>query len=201
MGTTKQQPNNNQPENGQQPNNQPNNQPENNKEVELKGRNIVRVTRYENNRYYFEVDGEPFAAYNKNGEAVESNSFSIDLTTIAKQIGTKNEMFNTAFAMASAIGTKGKNATLNPAIVSLCFTNSKVDIKRIHIDANDLRETGVEGDTYGKDTWKTVVTDITPNINAFSQQALIQLIMNPQTLTIKEEPTTPTLATAFANIV
>lgn len=162
--------------------------------VELKDRNIIRVTRGEKNRYYFEVDGEPFEGYNQKGEEVETNSFSLDITTLAKQIGNKHEIFNTAFSMAGVV----KDGILNPQIVALCFTNSKVTITRIHKDATDLRETGIEGDTYGKNTWKSAITDITPNINAFSQQALIQMIFNPQTLTIKDAPTVPSVTDLFA---
>lgn len=162
--------------------------------VELKDRNIIRVTRGEKNRYYFEVDGEPFEGYNQKGEEVETNSFSLDITTLAKQIGNKHEIFNTAFSMAGVV----KDGILNPQIVALCFTNSKVTIARVHKDATDLRETGIEGDTYGKNTWKSAITDITPNINAFSQQALIQMIFNPQTLTIKDTPTVPSVTDLFA---
>ena len=164
--------------------------------VELKDRNIIRVTRGEKNRYYFEVDGEPFDGYNQKGEAVETNSFSLDLTTLAKQIGNKHEIFNTAFSMAGVT----RDGILNPQIVALCFTNSKVTIKRTHKDATDLRETGIEGDTYGKNTWKSTITDIVPNINQFSQQALVQMIFNPQTLTIKNTPTVPTVAELFAQM-
>lgn len=164
--------------------------------VELKDRNIIRVTRGEKNRYYFEVDGEPFAGYNQKGEEVETNSFSLDLTTLAKQIGNKHEIFNTAFSMAGVT----RDGILNPQIVALCFTNSKVAITRTHKDATDLRETGIEGDTYGKNTWKSTITDIVPNINQFSQQALIQMIFNPQTLTIKDAPTVPTVADLFAQM-
>lgn len=164
--------------------------------VEIKDRNIIRVTRGEKNRYYFEVDGEPFASYNQKGEEVETNSFSLDLTTLSKQIGNKHEIFNTAFSMAGV----SREGILNPQIVALCFTNSKVTITRTHKDATDLRETGIEGDTYGKNTWKSTITDITPNINQFSQQALIQMIFNPQTLTIKDAPTVPTVADLFAQM-
>lgn len=164
--------------------------------VELKDRNIIRVTRGEKNRYYFEVDGEPFDGYNQKGEAVETNSFSLDLTTLAKQIGNKHEIFNTAFSMAGVT----RDGILNPQIVALCFTNSKVTIKRTHKDATDLRETGIEGDTYGKNTWKSTITDIVPNINQFSQQALVQMIFNPQTLTIKDTPTVPTVKELFAQM-
>lgn len=166
------------------------------KVVEIKDRNIIRVTRGEKNRYYFEVDGEPFDGYNQKGEAVETNSFSLDLTTLAKQIGNKHEVFNTAFSMAGVT----RDGILNPQIVALCFTNSKVTIKRTHKDATDLRETGIEGDTYGKNTWKSTITDIVPNINQFSQQALVQMIFNPQTLTIKDTPTVPTVAELFAQM-
>lgn len=164
--------------------------------VEIKDRNIIRVTRGEKNRYYFEVDGEPFASYNQKGEEVETNSFSLDLTTLAKQIGNKHEIFNTAFSMAGV----SREGILNPQIVALCFVNNKVTLTRIHKDATDLRETGIEGDTYGKNTWKSAITDITPNINQFSQQALIQMIFNPQTLTIKDAPTVPTVADLFAQM-
>ena len=164
--------------------------------VELKDRNIIRVTRGEKNRYYFEVDGEPFDGYNQKGEAVETNSFSLDLTTLAKQIGNKHEIFNTAFSMAGVT----RDGILNPQIVALCFTNSKVTIKRTHKDATDLRETGIEGATSGKATGKSTITDIVPNINQFSQQALVQMIFNPQTLTIKNTPTVPTVAELFAQM-
>ena len=192
MGTTKTTTNNTTTNNT----NNVNNNTTNKNIVEIKDRNIIRVTRGEKNRYYFEVDGEPFASYNQKGEEVETNSFSLDLTTLAKQIGNKHEIFNTAFSMAGV----SREGILNPQIVALCFTNSKVTITRTHKDATDLRETGIEGDTYGKNTWKSTITDITPNINQFSQQALIQMIFNPQTLTIKDVPTVPTVADLFAQM-
>ena len=195
MGTTKKTTNNTTTNNTTT--NNANNETNNAKNVvEIKDRNIIRVTRGEKNRYYFEVDGEPFAGYNQKGEEVETNSFSLDLTTLAKQIGNKHEIFNTAFSMASV----SRESILNPQIVALCFVNSKVTITRTHKDATDLRETGIEGDTYGKNTWKSTITDITPNINQFSQQALIQMIFNPQTLTIKDAPTVPTVADLFAQM-
>lgn len=161
--------------------------------VELKDRHVIRVTRGEKNRYYLEVDGEPFAGYNQNGEICETNSFSLDLTTMAKQIGNKHEIFNTAFSMAGV----SRDGILNPMIVALCLTNSTINIVRTHKNADDLRETGIEGDTYGKNTWKSTITNITPNVSAFAQQSLIQMIFDPQRLTIKDTQSVPSVAELF----
>lgn len=158
-------------------------------EYAVTNRKILRVMKGENKRYFFEVDGEPFASYNKDHEETTSNAFSLDIYEIARQVASKHEIFNTAFAMAGVV----KNAQLNPAIVSLAFTNATISFKRVHKNSDDLRETGKEDDTYGHNIWKTYITDITPNISAFAQQALVQLIFNPNTLVVKEEANTPSL--------
>lgn len=159
--------------------------------VTLQGRTILRVTKGEKNRYYFEVDGEPFEALNQKGEEVESNSFSMDLTTLCKQIGQKHDLLSTAFSMASV--SKG---VLNPSIVSLCLVGSKIDVKREYKNADDTRE-GTE-ETYGKDIWKNTITSITPNVTPMAQQFAVGMIMNPETLTVKEASATPDIASLFA---
>lgn len=160
---------------------------------EVKERTIISVMRGrtedgQGNRYYIELDGDSFPAFDKNGEETQSNSFSMALLTLAKQIATKHELFNMAFAMANAA-----RATLNPALVGLLLQGCKITVTRTFKDATDLRDTDNDNDTYGKDTWVNTITDIKPNIGALSQQIIINMIMNPDTLTIKEAPKAPTL--------
>lgn len=168
----------------------------------IEKRNIIRVTRGKNeekNRYYIEVDGEPFKGFNKNNEEVLTNSFSMNLITLVGQIGIKSEMLSTAFAMASVQGTK---KALNPEIVALCLVGATISVHRDLKLATDLREGGEEGSTYGINVWKNTITNFESHLTAFASQIVASRIMNPDTLTIDDtkENAVPTAAALFANI-
>lgn len=140
------------------------------------------MTKGENNRYYFELDGEPFKSHNKNGEEVFSNSFSKDITTFAKEVGTKHEALNAGYAIASAI----KGAKLSPSFVSLCLTECKVTIKRNLKLATDTREGMTADDVYGKDTWVSTIIDIKPNLTQFTLQLIIAYLQDTNKLVVNE---------------
>jgi hypothetical protein len=170
----------------------------------IEKRNILRVSRASNeegNRYYIEVDGEPFKGYNKNNEEILTNSFSMNLTTLVGQIGLKSEMLSTAFAMASVQGAKTKRV-LNPEIVALCLVGATISIQRDHKLATDLREGGEEGATYGSNVWKNTITAFESHVTAFASQIAVQRIMNPDTLTIEAKSANemPTASALFASI-
>lgn len=162
-------------------------------QIKLTNRTIVGVTRGEKKRYYIEVDGEPFDGFNKDGEEIKTNSFSMDLSQIVKQIGTKSEMLSVAYTMASV--AKG---TLNPEIVALCLVGNSISTQRDLKLSTDARETGVEGDVYGKDTWKNTITDFKSNLSAFATNVISAKIMNPKELILKENKELPTLNNVFA---
>lgn len=168
----------------------------------IEKRNIIRVTRGKNdekNRYYIEVDGEPFKGFNKNNEEVLTNSFSMNLTTLVGQIGIKSEMLSTAFAMASVQGMK---KALNPEIVALCLVGATISVRRDLKLATDLREGGEEGATYGSNVWKNTIIAFESHLTAFATQIVASRIMNPDTLTIMDvnENAIPSASALFANI-
>ena len=168
----------------------------------IEKRNIIRVTRGKNeekNRYYIEVDGEPFKGFNKSNEEVLTNSFSMNLTTLVGQIGIKSEMLSTAFAMASVQGTK---KALNPEIVALCLVGGTISVRRDLKLATDLREGGEDGATYGSNVWKNTIIAFESHLTAFASQIVASRIMNPDTLTIDDtkENAMPSASALFANI-
>lgn len=144
--------------------------------VDLGTRTIVGVTKadpkkYGKNRIFIELDGEPFDAYNAKGEACLTNSFGININTLAKAICRYNPYFNLAYVKAKALKKE-----LRADIIALALQNSEVDVTRIHKNANDIRETGIDGDTYENDIWKTIITAMIPKVDDFSKMYLAQQI-------------------------
>lgn len=161
-------------------------------------RNIVRVTKGEKNRYYFELDGDSFEGHDNQGKEVFTNSFSKDINTFAKESGQKHDILNVGYALVSAM----KGRELAPEFVSLCLTGCNITIERTLKLATDTREGMSAEDVYGKDTWVNHVIDIKPNYTPIASQLLMMYLQNKDMLSVAtvEESKTPSIADMLANI-
>lgn len=127
-------------------------------------RHIVGITQDTNgnNRYYFELDGEPFKGFNKNNELVEDKtSFSKNLITIMRQVGAKTGLLNPAYAAARV----KKGARVNPIFVSWIFQNSEITIEREYKEATAEANANDPDDVNGKDRYVTTFKDLKLNID------------------------------------
>lgn len=142
-------------------------------------RNIVSVTQNDanHNRYYFEVDGEPFKALNKNGEEIENNSFSKNLITIMRQVGKQIPPLATGFAMSRV--TKG--GYLNPQFVALILQFAEITFEREYKEASAEADPNNPDDINGKDRYITTFKAIKLNIDKdFSLPLIIGYLKNPK---------------------
>lgn len=127
-------------------------------------RHIVAITQDTNggNRYYFELDGEPFKGFNKNNELVEDKtSFSKNLITIMRQVGAKAGLLNPAYAAARV----KKNSRVNPIFVSWIFQNAEITIEREYKEATQEANANDPDDVNGKDRYITTFKDLKLNID------------------------------------
>lgn len=127
-------------------------------------RHIVGITQDVNggNRYYFEVDGEPFKGFNKNNEIVDDKtSFSKNLITIMRQVGAKTGLLNPAYAAARV----KKGARVNPIFVSWIFQNAEITIEREFKEASQEANVNDPDDVNGKDRYVTTFKDLKLNID------------------------------------
>lgn len=149
----------------------------------FKNRTIVRIFRNEQDpkRYTIEVDGEPFDGFNNKNERIKTNTFSLNVTTLCKQIGNKHALLNLAFTMSSV-----SNGTLNPMIVSVALQSGQLTLTREYVTADTISE--ATGEPYGNDFYRNTITEFKPNTTPEFTAMLAKLINNPDTLTIKDKP-------------
>lgn len=147
-------------------------EPENNvnnyETYDLENRKVISVRRYQNQRYYLTLDGEPFKGTNKNGEDIETNDISIDLSKIIKEGGLKHPVLNTFYQMANV----NKGHILNPTIAVLCLVDTTISLKRVFKEKGEEIET-LDGKKFDRNTWTSTITDIKPNINDFAMQMIL----------------------------
>lgn len=150
--------------------------------VTIKG-TILRVNKAkDSNRYFFELDCEPFRNYNEKEEEILTTTFGKDITSFAKEVGIKHEVLNAGFALSSAI----PNSTLSPSFVSLCLTGCEVEVKRVLRHATDQRKGMTAADVYGKEVWTNEITDCIPHLTALSTQLLIKYLQDTDKLVVKQ---------------
>ena len=107
-----------------------------------------------------------FKSYNKDGEEVDTDVFSIDIHNLVKQLGEKAPYIQLADSLAL-----GKR--VNPKIISLCLLNAEISFTRQHHEEGEERE--IEG-TYSKNCWVTTITDCKSRINRIFEPIILNLI-------------------------
>lgn len=149
--------------------------------VVIKG-TILRVSKGRENRYFFELDCEPFRSYNEKDEEVLTTTFGKDITSFAKEVGIQHEVLNAGFALSSAI----PNATLSSAFVSLCLIGSEVEAKRTLRHAEDQRQGMTASDIYGKEVWTSEIITCVPHLTNLSTQLLLNYLQDINKLVVKQ---------------
>lgn len=164
----------------------------------LRARRIVSVYCYEGNSYVLTVDGEPFQSYNRAGEAIETNSFSMKLGAIAKQLAGTCPALNIAYIMGSA----ERGQRLNPRLVALCLHDAYICVLREHKEQGEQREHAAEGATYEQDCWRSTIVGFLPNPDPAVAAQAADLIENKLTVPMKEEKAEkkPTVSNLFASL-
>lgn len=116
----------------------------------FENRTITQVTHYGLNRYFFEVDGEPFAGFDKNRKDILTNSFSKNLKTIMKQVGAELKPLRIANTMVAV----KKGYIINPTYVALILNYATITFTRVKktaaelLEDTDLDEKSISGDAY-----------------------------------------------------
>ena len=132
-----------------------------------------------NPRMLFELDGEPFDSFDKRtGEAIKTNSFSLDIANVGLQLTDKVEEFEVADSYLLG-------GNLPPALISFALKGAKVKINRIFKKKNEKRESG-EG-VYNNDLYKSVFVSVVTNISDRANKEIDKILNR-----ISDEASKPT---------
>lgn len=152
---------------------------ENNEEVindtiEISGK-VLSISTYKDDekRITFNLDCEPFAAFDKDNKPTMSTSFSEATRSVVAECAK----FIPELQLASTLAL-GK--TLNPQIVALCLLGADItSIRELRKKGTPTRaaELGTRvGEVYEDDTWTNAIIKVRPNINPIFQPHIMKLI-------------------------
>lgn len=131
------------------------------KDYQLKDRVITSIILTSDNganaRIVIKLDGDEFDSFDqKTGEAIKTNSFSLDVANVNLMLGEKVDEFS--IANGYLLG-----ANLPPALISFVLKGAKINVDRIFKKKGEKRENS--NDTYTNDLYKSVITKVTTNIS------------------------------------
>lgn len=147
---------------------------------------IDEVTQFGKPRISVKVD-TTFKGFNKSGQEVERNDFTIDAFNLAK-------MLKPISARMACANMMSKSGNFDTPVFKFSLFDCTITFTRHFCYAGEARETGNEGDVYAKDSWKTTITKVVEG--APIQGTMLQLWQN--VLLHPDRATAPAQNSAFS---